>query len=92
VPNKGKNRVEQKLSDMTTEMCIIFCSLFAYRHSLSIITRRRWTSNRRKLYRTTEHRDGVAVVRKEYQNCDKLWKWLCCVTENFRTNRHRSIL
>jgi len=64
--------VEQKLSDMTGEMHITFCYIFAYRHSRSIITWRRWTAKRGKLYRTTEHRNGVAVVRKEYQNCDKL--------------------
>ena len=35
-------------------MCIIFWSLFAYRHGRSIITWRRWIAKGRKLYRTTE--------------------------------------
>jgi hypothetical protein len=70
LPNQGKSKVEPKLSDMTGEMCIIFCSLFAYRCGLSITTRRKWTAKSWKLYRTIEHRNGVPVVRKEYQNCE----------------------
>jgi len=42
VPHQGTSRVEQKLSDMTVELCIIYCSVFAYRHSRSINKWRRW--------------------------------------------------
>ena len=72
VPNQGKSRAEQKLFDMNCEMCIIFCSLFAYIHGHSIIKRRRWTSRRRELYKINEHRE------KRCGWCDKeinkLWK------------------
>jgi len=38
---------------MTGETCIILCSLFSHRHAVSIITWRRWTTKRQKLYRTS---------------------------------------
>jgi len=37
--------------------------------------------------------NGVAFVRKEYKNCDKLWKWWSFIGyEYFRTNRHKAFL
>jgi hypothetical protein len=42
--------------------CIVFCFLFAYRHDISVITRRRWTTKRR-LYRKTEHTEKYCGSR-----------------------------
>jgi hypothetical protein len=54
-----------KFFEWHCEMCIIFCTLFAYRHSRSIIMWRRWTAKKRKLYRTTEQTEkGIGSCEK----------------------------
>jgi hypothetical protein len=76
VHNKGTNKVEQKLSDMTLWDVLYFAvslptdTAVPLSHGEDGLLRGESCTGQLNI-----ESNVVSVVRMEYKNCDRLWKW-----------------